>query len=139
MSSNKSHFRKAPVFYHLINLFSYWLYLFFNLFRKSNSVSNKKVAPLIITGMFRSGTTITASLLQLLGFHAGPKDHLLGAIGPRKSLNPEGFLENYPFMDLSMYVFYLTNSYGDAPPEKDQLEKLNLPQYAILMPQNSHS
>jgi len=126
MSGNKSQFSKAPAIYHLINLFTYWLYLFFNLFRKSNSVNNKKVAPLIITGMFRSGTTITASLLQLLGFHAGPKHHLLGAMGPRKSLNPEGFLENYPFMDLSMYIFYLTNSYGDSPPEKAAIEKLSL-------------
>lgn len=126
MSINKSHFRNAPFFYHLINLFTYWVYLFLNLFSNSSKVNNKKVSPLIITGMFRSGTTITASLLQLLGLYTGPKNHLLGAKGPRKSLNPEGFIENYPFMDLSMYVFYLTNSYGDNPPEKSELEKLNL-------------
>jgi hypothetical protein len=80
----------------------------------------------LITGLFRSGTTITARIVNEMGFSAGPDDHLLKAIGSRKELNPDGFLENHFCMELSMYLLYKTNSWGDTPPGKLSVESLEL-------------
>ena len=54
-------------------------------------------APLFIGGMFRSGTSLVTKLLIDSGFDAGPENHLLQPIGFRKTLNPNGFFENYLF------------------------------------------
>jgi hypothetical protein len=63
-------------------------------------------------------------MYQAMGYSAGPENHLLQARGERKTLNPEGFLENYFFMDLTLYAFYKTNSWGDSPPEIKETEQL---------------
>jgi hypothetical protein len=107
-----------PAFiFHLINWCTYLTYRFLKIFIKPKT-SKENTDPLIITGLFRSGTTITSRIIQDMGFSAGPEEHLLKAIGSRKDLNPNGFLENHFCMELSMYLFYKTNSWGDAPPKK---------------------
>lgn len=88
--------------------------------------AHQTINPLLITGLFRSGTTITSRIIKDMGFSAGPDNHLLKAIGSRKGLNPEGFLENHFCMELSMYLFYKTESWGDSPPAKLRVESLEL-------------
>ncbi|MDQ3110044.1 MAG: sulfotransferase [Bacteroidota bacterium] len=107
---------------HLINLITLQLTrLSFNPYK--NLLPGKKQAPpLLISGIFRSGTSITTNILSKAGFDAGPQNHLLQAT----SINPDGYFENYFFMDFSRYLFHLTNSYGDNPPEKKALEKIEL-------------
>ena len=122
---NSLRYSNSSFFYHLINRCTYLCFLILKIFiRPKNPVQT--VNPLIITGLFRSGTTITARIIKDLGYSAGPDSHLLKAIGSRKALNPEGFLENHFCMELSMYLFYKTNSWGDAPPSKDSVEGLKL-------------
>ncbi len=41
-------------------------------------------------------------------------------------MNPDGFLENYLFMELSLYLFLLTNSWGDAPPSDNAIAEVTL-------------
>ncbi|MGB3591792.1 MAG: sulfotransferase domain-containing protein [Nonlabens sp.] len=80
--------------------------------------------PLWVTGLFRSGTTITTRIIEDLGFDLGPKNHLLKAKGSRRKLNPDGFYENYLFMEWSLYLFVKINSWGDIPPEKTKVINL---------------
>jgi hypothetical protein len=107
---------------HFINLLTLQLArLTFHPYKKL--VAGKKQAPpLLVSGIFRSGTSITTNILANAGFDAGPQEHLLQAT----SINPDGYFENYFFMDFSRYLFHLTNSYGDNPPAKEALEKIEL-------------
>lgn len=84
------------------------------------------VEPVWVTGMFRSGTSIITRILQAIGGNLGPDDHLLQAKGARAVLNPEGFHENYLFMDLSLYLFEQLNAWGDRPPKHAEVEDLDL-------------
>jgi hypothetical protein len=77
--------------------------------------------PLWITGLFRSGTSITTSVISSLGGDLGPDNHLLQAKGARKKLNPDGFFENYLFMDLSMFIMHKLGSWGDNPPSEQSI------------------
>ncbi|NJK64478.1 MAG: chromosome partitioning protein ParA [Synechococcaceae cyanobacterium SM2_3_1] len=56
--------------------------------------SEKSSSILIITGMHRSGTSLTASILQSAGLHIGRK--LMGA----NKTNPKGHFENLDFLNL---------------------------------------
>jgi hypothetical protein len=125
--TGKSSFRysNSSFFYHLINWCTYLSFRFLKIFTKPKQ-SNGKASPLIITGLFRSGTTITSRIIKDLGYSAGPDNHLLKAIGSRKVLNPDGFLENHFCMDLSMYLFFKTESWGDSPPGKLSVEGITL-------------
>lgn len=125
MTGKNLRYGNSAFFYHLINWCTYVTYRFLKLFIRPKT-SNQNASPLLITGLFRSGTTITARIIKDLGFSAGPEDHLLKAMGSRKDLNPDGFLENHFCMDLSMYLFYKTNSWGDSPPGKLSVESLEL-------------
>jgi hypothetical protein len=125
MTGKQVRYSNSSLIYHLINVSTYLLYRFFKLFSGSKT-NSEKTNPLLITGLFRSGTTITSRIVQGMGFSAGPEDHLLKAIGSRKALNPGGFLENHFCMELSMYLFKKTNSWGDTPPEKLRIESLEL-------------
>lgn len=109
-----------------INLCTYFLYKILKVGKGKVVICNSDSTPLLITGLFRSGTTITARIINDLGYSAGPADGLLHAKGIRKSLNPDGFLENYFFMELSLYLFFKTNSWGDTPPEKSLVKKISL-------------
>lgn len=88
--------------------------------------SNEECTPIWITGLFRSGTSVTTNILMHMGVDLGPSQHLLKAKGQRRKLNPDGFFENYLFMDLSLYLFHLTNSWGDQPPSKDRLRNIDI-------------
>lgn len=81
--------------------------------------------PLFVTGFFRSGTSITTRLLNVLGIDLGPENHLLLAKNERAILNPDGFFENYLFMETSLMAFSKLNSWGDQPPAPDKVAGLN--------------
>lgn len=91
-------------------------------FMPYKTISKTQAPPLLVCGIFRSGTSITTNILSKAGFDPGPQDHLLQAT----SINPDGYFENYFFMDLSRYLFHLTNSYGDNPPDETAVEKIEV-------------
>ncbi|MFT6923814.1 MAG: hypothetical protein ACJA1C_002834 [Crocinitomicaceae bacterium] len=113
---------KNKPFYHFINLCTYWLYLIVRKKTKKNTVTDKEDQPIWITGLFRSGTSLTTRILSILGVDLGPEEHLLKAKGSRELLNPEGFQENYLFMDWSLKVFRDLDSWGHAPPSHASVE-----------------
>ncbi len=91
-----------------------------NLYTDSTTeISNEK--PLFITGFFRSGTSVTAKLLNIMGMDLGPEKHLLKAKNKRAQLNPDGFFENYLFMETSLMLFTKLNSWGHLPPTESAL------------------
>lgn len=91
----------------------------------SNNVDAKNLTPIWITGLFRSGTSITARLINQMGVDLGPESDLLKARGIREPLNPNGFFENYLFMDWSLMVFDKLNAWGDNPPNLQQVKAFN--------------
>lgn len=105
---------------HLINLIT--LQLTRISFSPYKSIIKTQAPPLRISGIFRSGTSITANILSKAGFDAGPVEHLLTAT----DINPDGYFENYFFMDFSRYLFEITNSYGDNPPAEEIVDKIEL-------------
>jgi hypothetical protein len=108
--------------YQLINQFTYWTYLIVRKRTVSNSAVETLHSPLWITGLFRSGTSLTAQIIKELGGDLGPDSHLLKGIRFRKELNPDGFFENYLFMDWSLQVFQDLNSWGHLPPSVHKVE-----------------
>ncbi len=126
MTGKQKRYGNSGFPWHQINWFTYILYRFMCLFSGSKRPSDKNIKPLLITGLFRSGTTITARLFNEMGYSAGPDEDLLKARGERKTLNPEGFLENYFFMDISTYLFHKSASWGDIPPGIDNIERMEL-------------
>jgi hypothetical protein len=94
-----------------------------DLFTDSKTISEER--PLFVTGFFRSGTSLTTRLLNALGMDLGPEDHLLLAKNERAVLNPEGFFENYLFMETSLYAFSKLDSWGHIPPEPGKVEELD--------------
>lgn len=104
---------------HLINLIT--LQLARISFSPYKTIAKKQSPPLLVSGIFRSGTSITTNILSNAGFDVGPQNHLLQAT----EINPDGYFENYFFMDLSRYLFHLTNSYGDNPPEENLIDKID--------------
>lgn len=85
----------------------------------------KVTSPVWITGFFRSGTSLVARMMCELGFDAGPTSHLLQPAGARKILNPDGFFENYLFMEWSLYAFHQMNGWGHLPPSPQQVENFS--------------
>jgi hypothetical protein len=79
-------------------------------------------SPLWITGMFRSGTSFTARLLESMGMDLGPSQDLLQAKGSRAALNPDGFHENFLFMEWSLMAFNQMGAWGDNPPTEQALK-----------------
>lgn len=102
----------------LINLITFQLVRLS--FKPYKQIEGHQHPPLLVSGIFRSGTSITTHILSQSGFDAGPPTHLLQAT----AINPDGYFENYFFMDLSRYLFKLTNSYGDRPPEAIIVDKI---------------
>jgi hypothetical protein len=96
------------------------------LFTDTNEVSKEK--PLFVTGFFRSGTSLTTRLLHVLGMDLGPDNHLLLAKNERAILNPEGFYENYIFMETSLMAFSKLNSWGHIPPDAETAARLDFDQ-----------
>ncbi|MCK6638707.1 MAG: sulfotransferase [Bacteroidia bacterium] len=94
----------------------------FEPFRMCNK---KQHAPLLVSGAFRSGTSLVTRILSEAGYDIGPQSHLLQATGKYKQFNPDGYYENYFFMELSRYLFHITGSNGDAPPEEGKINLIN--------------
>lgn len=90
------------------------------------TIKGGQESPVLVSGIFRSGTSITTRLLCEAGLDAGPENHLIQAVGKFKAYNPDGFIENYFFMELSRYLFHLSNSSGDNPPSESSIEKIVL-------------
>lgn len=124
---------KSPnnIFEHVINLLTYGL----TILGKKNETAivepNHEIQPIWITGMFRSGTSITTQIMNGLGYDLGPKEHLLQAKGKRGVLNPNGFFENYLMMDWSLHVFKKLNAWGDNPPSSNSVEEFIGYKYAF--------
>jgi len=108
--------------YQLINQLTYRYYLIVRERNTSSSSHKTNHNPLWITGLFRSGTSLVAHIIQELGGDLGPESHLLKGIKFRKELNPDGFFENYLFMDWSLQVFEDLDSWGHKPPSIEQVE-----------------
>jgi hypothetical protein len=67
---------------------------------------------LLITGMHRSGTSLTAQLLRELGVYFGDPEELL----PPAEDNPEGFCERYDVMDVNEYLLINAGASWHSPP-----------------------
>lgn len=120
---------KAPnnIFEDLINRLTYqYTILNSNIDTDSRMTSNPDLTPLWITGMFRSGTSITTNLIHQMGMDIGPQQDLLKAKGGRANLNPDGFFENFLMMELSLHIFSKLNSWGDQPPLIEQVNSFDL-------------
>lgn len=90
--------------------------------RLADYSANGNIDPIWVTGMFRSGTSLlTRLLMQADGVDLGPESDLLQARGKRKVLNPDGFFENYLFMEWSMYVFEKLKRFGNDPPTREEV------------------
>jgi hypothetical protein len=71
--------------------------------------------PVAIAGMHRSGTSMTARLLNLVGVHLGASDELLEATAD----NPAGYWENKQFVDVNDTVLAALGAGWDCPPPAD--------------------
>jgi hypothetical protein len=93
-------------------------------FKPYTQVRKDQEPALLVSGAFRSGTSVTALLLSNAGYDLGPQHHLLQSTGKYAQYNPDGFLENYFFMELTRYIFHLTGSAGDRPPSRENVDKV---------------
>lgn len=71
-------------------------------------------APLLVTGMHRSGTSMVTRLLNLCGLHLGAQERLLG---PHET-NQAGFWENEEFVNLDDLILERLDGAWDAPPTR---------------------
>lgn len=93
-------------------------------FNPYTEVKSGTKSPVLVSGAFRSGTSLVTRLLCTIGYDCGPETHLLQPTGRYRKFNPDGYFENYFFMELSRYIFHLTGSAGDNPPEEEALNKI---------------
>lgn len=70
---------------------------------------------IVVLGMHRSGTSLTAGILNALGVHLGKK--LIGAT----SSNPLGHFENAEFVELNDTLLLSANGDGAHPPRLSEL------------------
>jgi hypothetical protein len=109
----------------IYNLYNrYTLRRISNGFKPFTEVKSGFKSPLLISGAFRSGTSIITRLLCNAGYSCGPESHLLQPKGRYKEFNPDGYFENYFFMELSRYLFHLTDSAGDRPPSASAVKTI---------------
>ena len=66
-----------------------------------------------VTGMHRSGTSVTSKLLNVLGVDLGPEDELMG---PRGDNNPKGFFENRAFVRFNAELLQSAGGIWKDPP-----------------------
>ena len=71
---------------------------------------------IIVLGMHRSGTSLTAGILNALGVHLGEK--LIGATAS----NPIGHFENAEFVELNDTLLLAANGDAAHPPRLSELE-----------------
>lgn len=82
--------------------------------------------PFIIAGIYRSGTTLVASLLERLGVDLGPQEHRCQGIGPLAFLNPHGFQENFLMNDLGRFILHYLGGSGVSFPDLALVLNLDL-------------
>lgn len=82
-----------------------------------------------VLGMHRSGTSVVARLLNMLGFSLGPEEGLL-----RGESNPTGFWENASLIRLNRELLRLLGGYWTAPPELEPGWELR-PELDVLRPE----
>lgn len=82
--------------------------------------------PFIIMGIYRSGTTLTTSLVEALGVDMGAETHKFQAIGNLAYLNPEGFQENFLLNDIGRYILYKCGGSGVRFPDFNKISNLEL-------------
>src|SRR5215471_17689222 len=70
-------------------------------------------APVVVTGMGRSGTSLTTELLGRLGLDLGPADRMLP---PVANDNPRGYWEQASVVDLNDEVLALFGGNWERPP-----------------------
>lgn len=82
--------------------------------------------PIVVTGIYRSGTTLLARLVQSMGVDFGPAEHSLQGKGHLGHLNPDGFHENFLMNDLGRYILYCSGGSGVEWPEPDKISQLHI-------------
>lgn len=80
----------------------------------------RRCPPVVVLGMHRSGTSLTARLLQDMGWYLGEAADLLG---PRED-NPEGFFERADVQVLNDTVLERLDASWDAPPGPEEFGPL---------------
>ena len=69
-------------------------------------------APVCITGMHRSGTSMVARLLGACGLDLGPPEELV----PGQPDNPDGYFENQRFVSVNDEILDIFGGAWDSPP-----------------------
>ena len=97
-------------------------------FNHGNKFSNNQplAPPVIVTGIYRSGTTLTTSIMERIGIDFGPQEHKCGGKGEFGYLNRSGFQENFLINDLGRYILHHAGGSGVKLPETKQLQNLDL-------------
>jgi len=90
------------------------------------SLNTPLADPIIIAGIYRSGTTLLTSLIESIGVDLGPDDHKLQGIGKLGHLNPNGFQENFLMNDLGRYLLYYAGGSGIEFPDTSKVANLDL-------------
>ncbi|NEO98885.1 MAG: sulfotransferase [Symploca sp. SIO2E9] len=88
--------------------------------------STPLVPPIIITGIYRSGTTLTTSLVEKIGVDMGPENHKCRGSGELGNLNPEGFQENFLINDLGRYILHFAGGSGVRLPNEVKVCSIDL-------------
>lgn len=84
--------------------------------------------PVLVTGIYRSGTSIGSRLVQALGVDFGENEHIYSAIGKIKHLNIEGFEENFLFNEIGHFLLMMNGGNGKYFSSVDEYEKFSLEQ-----------
>ncbi len=80
---------------------------------ESSSVERAQARTVVcLAGMHRSGSSMVANVLRLLGLHLGPPEDLMPATGD----NPDGYWENVRFQRLNDDLLGLLGGGWDYPP-----------------------
>ena len=71
---------------------------------------------IVVLGMHRSGTSVAARLVNLMGFSLGPDEALMP---PHPEDNPTGYWESAPLVDLNDEILLALGGEWSAPPRLD--------------------
>ena len=92
----------------------------------SASARERSRPPFIVTGIYRSGTSVASRITQSLGIDFGPKEHFLQPVGKIANLNPEGFEENFFFDHLGHFLLRSAGGNGLSPPSADVMRAMDI-------------
>jgi hypothetical protein len=119
---------QRPLKYHIRDTLYKPLYkLQYNWSSKSHSSTSRPLtSPVIITGIYRSGTTLCSTIIEKIGVDLGPESHKCGGVGNFRNLNSEGFQENFLVNDLGRYILYINGGSGIDFPNINILSNFSL-------------